>query len=95
MNGTTTELLQRAELALRDHLRQALTEGNQVASMLVPPANVRALPMTAPERYLLSRVDGKREVAAIVQVSPLRELDALKFFQRFVEAGLVKVTRAG
>ena len=46
-------------------------------------------PLTAPERYLLSRVEGKRDLPSLINVSPLRELEALAHFQRFVEMGLV------
>jgi hypothetical protein len=52
---------------------------------------MRAMSLSAPERYLLSRMDGKRTLTAIVSVSPLRELDALAHVQRFVEKGLVKL----
>jgi hypothetical protein len=47
--------------------------------------------LTPPERYLLSRIDGVRDVKTIVRVSPVRELEALKSFQRFVENGIVGV----
>jgi hypothetical protein len=50
--------------------------------------------LSAPERYLLSRADGTRDLASIVQVSPLHELEALKLFQRLLDQGLVKVQRS-
>jgi hypothetical protein len=90
--AATAELLRNAEQGLQAALRQKLMEGRRVPALLVPAAKLKGLQMTAPERYLLSRIDGQRDVASIIQVSPLRELDALKFFRRFVEAGLVKVT---
>ncbi len=86
------DLLKRAETELAKFLRREFLEGGKVPSLLVPPKRLKELQLTAPERYLLSRIDGTRGVAAIVQVSPLRELEALKFFHRFVEAGIVKVT---
>jgi hypothetical protein len=89
--SSTADLLHRAEAQLTQQLREALLEGGKIPAVLVPLANLKGLQMTAPERYLLSRIDGKRPVASIVQVSPLRELDALKFFSRFIDAGLVKV----
>jgi hypothetical protein len=87
----TTALLRKAEQSLSAELKKSLMEGGKVPALLVPPAKLKGLQMTAPERYLLSRIDGARDVEAIVKVSPLRELEALKFFHRFVEAGLVKV----
>jgi len=49
------------------------------------------MPLSAPERYLLSRIDGLRTVEAIVQVSPIHELDALRCFKGFVEQGLIEL----
>jgi hypothetical protein len=37
--------------------------------------------------YLLSRVDGKRELETIVRVAPLREFEALTYFDRFRTQG--------
>ena len=53
--------------------------GNQLLRVgVVPQLNVssdeiRRLQLSAAERYLLSRVDGKRELRAIVRVSPLHQ----------------------
>ncbi len=87
----TAEFLKAAQEKLLLHLRKALAEPPQVPTLQVAPAHLKTLQLTAPERYLLSRIDGRRDVAAIVHVSPLQELDALKFFAGFVDAGLVKL----
>jgi len=87
----TAEFLKAAQETLLLHLRKALAEPPQVPTLQVAPAHLKTLQLTAPERYLLSRIDGRRDVAAIVHVSPLQELDALKFFAGFVDAGLVKL----
>ncbi|MCP3143306.1 DUF4388 domain-containing protein [Pyxidicoccus xibeiensis] len=88
----SAELLKTAQERLVVELRRELTEPPRVPALLVPPANLKAMQLSAPERYLLSRIDGRRDVAAIVHVSPLQELDALKFFQGFVDRGLVRLT---
>jgi hypothetical protein len=91
-SAETAELLKQAELGLQESLRQVLTEPPQVPTLLVPQAQLKTMQLTAPERYLLSRIDGKRDVGAIIRVSPLHELEALKYFQGFVESGFVKLT---
>jgi hypothetical protein len=91
-SAETAELLKSAETALLGSLRSTLMESSQVPSLQVAPAQLKGMQMSAPERYLLSRIDGRRDVAAIVHVSPLQELEALKFFAGFVEQGLVKLT---
>jgi hypothetical protein len=88
----TAELLKNAEVALLGQLRHELMERAQVPSLLVPPAHLKTLSLTSPERYLLSRIDGRRDVANIVHVSPLQELEALRYLQGFVDSGLVQMT---
>jgi hypothetical protein len=70
-------------------LRKELLHGKKVPTVKVDGPAIRAMSLTAPERYLLSRMDGKRTLTAIVSVSPLRELDALALVQKFVEKGFV------
>ncbi|AKF82128.1 protein of unknown function [Myxococcus fulvus] len=85
-------LVKSAQEKLLAELRRELMDSAKVPALLVAPANLKTLQLTAPERYLLSRIDGRRDVAAIVHVSPLQELDALKFLHGFVDMGLVKLT---
>jgi hypothetical protein len=46
-------------------------------------------------KYLLSRCDGKRTLGHIAQVAPLDELEVLKAFRDFLEAGVVDLRVAG
>jgi len=85
------ELLKRAETGLLAELRAALVARRQVAALAIPAEAVKAQDLSAAEKYLLSRVDGTRDVMSIVQVSPLQELEALKLFAHFVSAGLVRL----
>ncbi|MGA9525801.1 MAG: DUF4388 domain-containing protein [Myxococcaceae bacterium] len=89
----TEALLKKAEAALSGALRSEFVTGRPIATLAIAPAKLRAMQLSAPERYLLSRVDGSRDVASIVQVSPLHELEALKLFQKLVDARLVKLHR--
>ncbi len=92
-NANTQALLNRAEAGLSEQLRRELLDGKPVAQLLVSPAQLKGMNLSAPERYLLSRIDGERDVPSIVHVSPLQELQALRLFQRFIESGLVRVER--
>lgn len=73
-------------------LRREMLEKPQVPSLLVSAGQLETLQLGTPERYLLSRIDGERDLAAIMAMSPLKELEALKYFRAFVDAGLVKLT---
>ncbi len=91
-SADTAELLKQAEQGLLGALRLVLMEPPQVPTLLVPQAQLKTMQLSAAERYLLSRIDGKRDVGAIIRVSPLHELEALKYFQGFVDSGFVKLT---
>lgn len=90
-SAETANFLRQAEAALADQLKAELVHGGRVPHLKVTPALVREMPLSAPERYLLSRIDGQRTVEAIVQVSPIHELDALRCFKGFVEQGLIEL----
>ena len=86
-------VLRRAETGCTEQLRRELFDGHPIPSLLVPPSQLKSLRLSPPERYLLSRVDGHRDVASIVHVSPLQEPEALRLFHRFLEVGLIAVAR--
>jgi hypothetical protein len=90
----TAELLREAEAKLLGDLRASVLAGRKIPRLNVAPSKVKTMKLSAPERYLLSRFDGKRELRSIVQVSPIRELDALKFIRQFIDAGLVDLKAA-
>jgi hypothetical protein len=85
------DILEKAELALSRQLRDAFLVQRRIPHLKIEPASLRSMDLSPPERYLLSRIDGVRDVKTIVRVSPVRELEALKSFQRFVEFGIVGV----
>jgi hypothetical protein len=87
----TEALLRSAEAALLGTLRRELLEQPRVPSLRVSATQLKTMRFSAPERYLLSRIDGKRDVGAIIGLSPLQELDALKYLQSFLDTGLVKL----
>jgi hypothetical protein len=72
-------------------LRHELLGSRKIPKVRIDAPAIRAMSLTAPERYLLSRMDGKRTLANIVSVSPLRELDALAHVQKFIDKGLIKL----
>ncbi len=89
-SSETAELLRQAESALLAQLRDELMSAT-VPSLLVSSAELKDLQLSAPEKYLLSRVNGTRQLSSIVNASPIQELEALKSFRRFVQTGLVKL----
>jgi hypothetical protein len=90
-SAQTATFLRQAEAALADQLKAELVHGGKVPRLKVSAGLVREMPLSAPERYLLSRIDGQRTVEAIIQVSPIHELDALRCFKGFLDQGLIEL----
>jgi hypothetical protein len=84
-------VLVEAERVLVAKLRGALVDRARVPRLRVPPGEIAGLRLSAAEKYLLSRCDGKRDVRALTAFAPLRELDVLKAIQRFADAELVEL----
>lgn len=87
-------VLKDAEAGLLDHLRADLLADPKIPELAVPANRLRGLDLSPQERYLLSRIDGVRDLRAIIRVSPIREVDALKSFRKFVKESLI-VLRPG
>ena len=60
-----------------------------VPSMPTPLDPMQARRMSAKQRYLLARIDGKRNVQSIIQVSPMHDFEALDILEHFCEDGIV------
>ncbi|MCL2179478.1 MAG: hypothetical protein FWB81_08755, partial [Cystobacterineae bacterium] len=86
----TLALSQSTESHLLNELRDKWLEQKRTPVLNIPAEQIRQLSLTAPERYLLSRIDGNRSLSAIVHVSPMREVEAISLFERFWEQGWVK-----
>lgn len=85
-------LLRQVEVAWLPQLRADLVAPGRVPKLAVEPPVIHELPLSAPERYLMSRIDGKRTVEGIIRVAPLKELEALAFLERFVSQGWVTLS---
>ena len=86
----TQALSQSTESHLLQELRDKWLDQKRTPVLAFPVEQLKQLTLTAPERYLLSRIDGKRSLSAIIHVSPLREVEAISFFEYFWEKGWVK-----
>jgi hypothetical protein len=78
-----------------DALRRALVDPPRVPALRVPATDLKGLGLGPQELYLLSRVDGRRDLASIVRMSPLKEADALRHFYGLLERGLIGLSVGG
>jgi len=78
------QLLKKIEVAWLPQLKVDLVAPGRALVLLLNASELSALPLSAPERYLMSRIDGRRTVEGIIRVAPLKELEALAFLDRFL-----------
>ncbi len=83
--------LRKAEAALLAALRAELLTKPVKPTLAEDLGELRDLPLTPPARYLLTRMDGSRELGAIVRVAPMRELDALELVKRLMGDGWIRL----
>jgi Domain of unknown function (DUF4388) len=84
------KLLREVEMAWTPQLRTELLGASKKLKLAVSEGELAKLSLTAQERYLLSRLDGSRDIDAIVRIAPLSDFDSLSAFDRFAARGLVR-----
>lgn len=83
--------LRQAEAVLLEKLRADLVATPSKPKATVDLSKLRELPISPPARYLLTRMNGERELASILRVAPMREVDALEIVQRMMRDGWIRV----
>ena len=58
--------------------------------LMVQPDSPELKRLTAKERYIVARIDGKRSVQAIMQVSPMHDVEALDIMRAFHKDGWIR-----
>ena len=76
---------------LADRLRTELLDGPHRPRLKVPAHEVALMRLPASDKYLLARCDGTRELAQLVELAPLAEIDVLKAVKRFVDGRIVEL----
>ena len=83
------EALEIAESGLVDALRNEMLTDKCVPYLLRDDLLAISSKWTPAQRYILSRIDGQRNLRSIIMVSPLKEVEALKTFRSLIKAGYV------
>jgi len=81
-------LLEEARRALAAELCGILP---RIPVLRVKPHEIALLRLSSAEKYLLARCDGARDVAHLVKIAPLSELEVLKAVQRFLETRIAEL----
>jgi len=83
----------RSELEKRSAESSATLLSKDAVPKLTDPLDpMQTRRMTAKQRYLLARIDGKRSVQSIIQVSPMHDFEAMDILQQFCDDEVVDVS---
>lgn len=80
-----------AEAAFIDRAYRYFVPPDKIPTLLRPMESLAAESLSPQEFFLLSRIDGKWDVKSIIQVAPLREVDALRTLKRMREIGMIEL----
>jgi hypothetical protein len=85
------KLTAEAEAAFVDKAYRHYVPGDRVPAVLLPVEDLEAQNLSPTEFFLLSRIDGTWDVKSIIQIAPLREVEALRTLKRLREKGVIEL----
>jgi len=84
-------LLAEAEAAFLEKTYRYHLPRDRCLQLLKPVDEMESESMSPEEFFLLSRIDGTWDVKSIIQISPIREIDALRTLKRMIEKGVIEL----
>jgi hypothetical protein len=84
-------LLAEAEAAFLDKTYRYHLPRDKFLELLKPVEEMEGERLSPEEFFLLSRIDGTWDVKSIIQISPIREIDALRTLKRMIEKGVIEL----
>lgn len=84
-------LMRQIEATWQPQLKADFLSSGRVPALVIGAEQAARLSLSAPERYLFSRVDGKRDVESILRIAPVREFEGLVAFDRFLAQKWLKL----
>ena len=89
-DGRATEAIRGAERLIKSALERDGIKGERIPELAISLAEVTSRSFSPQEGFVLSRVNGQWDVKSIMKISPMRELDVLMIFQRFIKDGVIR-----
>jgi hypothetical protein len=84
-------LVLEAEVAFLEKAWKHYVPAGKIPVLTRPVDSLTGETLSPTEVFLLSRVDGSWDVKSIIQVSPIREVDALRTLKKLRERGLIEL----
>ncbi len=89
-DGRAADALRDAEREIKAALAKDGVSGEKVPELAVPLQSLTERPFSPQEGFVLSRINGQWDVKSIMKISPMKELEVLMIFHRFLKDGVIR-----
>src|SRR5499427_8725796 len=89
-DGRAAESLREAERAIKAILEKDGVSGEKVPELAVTLQALTQRPFSPHEGFVLSRINAQWDVKAIMKISPMKELEVLMIFHKFLKDGVIR-----
>ena len=88
-DGRAAESLREAERVIKSALENDGVSGDKIPELAVSMQNLTQRPFSPHEGFVLSRINGQWDVKSIMKISPMKELEVLMIFHKFLKDGVI------
>ena len=89
-DGRAAEGIRDAERVIKASLEKDGIKGEKIPELAISISEVTDRTFSPHEGFVLSRINGQWDVKAIMKISPIKELDVLMIFQKFLKDGVIR-----
>jgi hypothetical protein len=89
-DGRTTESIRDAEREIKAALAADGVSGEKVPEIAIAMQSLTEHPFSPHEGFVLSRINAQWDVKSIMKISPMKELEVLMIFQKFLRDGVIR-----
>jgi Domain of unknown function (DUF4388) len=88
--GRAAEGIRDAERIIKQSLEKDGVKGEKVPELAIPISEITERTFSPHEGFVLSRINAQWDVKSIMKISPIRELEVLMIFQKFLKDGVIR-----
>jgi hypothetical protein len=89
-DGRAVEGIRDAERIIKQSVEKDGIKGEKVPELAISFSEITDRQFSPHEGFVLSRINGQWDVKAIMKISPIRELEVLMIFQKFLKDGVIR-----
>jgi hypothetical protein len=89
-DGRAAEGIRDAERVIKQSLEKDGIKGEKVPELAIPISEITERTFSPHEGFVLSRINAQWDVKSIMKISPIRELEVLMIFQKFLKDGVIR-----